>query len=213
MGYGKLWVYHLNYFDFLNQDQLDLNTGKALIENYLKVLDTRSEGMEPYPTSIRTINWIKFMAVQNEYPINIVDSLYAQYIVLSKKLEYHIMANHLLENGFSLLFGAVFFKDRKLEQLVREVLKVELDEQILNDGGHFELSPMYHVILLQRALDGYNLLVNNSHNLQDIQIQLMLELRLSNQHNLNQLIFGTFQIGKQPQLLECLNRHILGLID
>ena len=31
--------------------------------------------------------------------------------------------------------------------------KVKLDEQILKDGGHFELSPMYHQLMLYRVLD------------------------------------------------------------
>ncbi|MEA2011516.1 MAG: alginate lyase family protein, partial [Verrucomicrobiota bacterium] len=42
------------------------------------------------------------------------------------------------------------------------ILKSELEEQILSDGGHFELSPMYHQIILYRVLDCYNLVKNNS---------------------------------------------------
>src|SRR5690606_5937395 len=37
----------------------------------------------------------------------------------------------------------------------------ELNEQILGDGAHFELSPMYHQILLYRLLDTLNLVKNN----------------------------------------------------
>ena len=33
------------------------------------------------------------------------------------------------------------------------MLGKELDEQILPDGGHFELSPMYHSIILEGILD------------------------------------------------------------
>ena len=33
------------------------------------------------------------------------------------------------------------------------VLEKELHEQILIDGGHFELSPMYHQHILKRMLD------------------------------------------------------------
>ena len=42
-----------------------------------------------------------------------------------------------------------------------EILREELEEQILNDGGHFELSPMYHQIMLFRVLDCINLIENN----------------------------------------------------
>lgn len=172
VGHGKLWAYHLNYFDYLHQSEMDWETGKVLIESFLQDPQNRPEGMEPYPISLRTINWVKFLTVHKKYPQEIVDSLNAQYRILTKKLEYHLLGNHLLENGFSLLFGAVFFQDKKLIQLTRKILRIQLKEQILDDGAHFERSPMYHVILLQRALDGYNLLINNKHELQDIEVQL-----------------------------------------
>jgi uncharacterized heparinase superfamily protein len=107
-----------------------------------------------------------------------VDSLHAQYWVLTKKPEYHLLGNHLLENGFSLLFGAVFFRDEKLAQLAKKILTSELNEQILEDGAHFELSPMYHTILLQRALDGCNLLINNNHDLKEVQDLLEQKVQL-----------------------------------
>ena len=172
LGHGKLWAYHHNYFDYLHQPDMDWQTGKKLIDKFLDEPENRTEGLEPYPTSLRTINWIKFLAIHKQYPQEIIDSLYAQYQILTKKLEYHLLGNHLLENGFSLLFGAVFFQHEKLTKLTQKILNSELEEQILEDGGHFELSPMYHVILLQRALDGYNLLKKNEHNLDDIQQQL-----------------------------------------
>jgi len=172
LGHGKLWAYHLNYFDYLQQPEMDWQIGKKLIDEFLEEPENRAEGLEPYPVSLRNINWIKFLAFHKQYPQEILDALYAQYQVLTQKLEYHLLGNHLLENGFSLLFGAVCFQNEKLTKLARKILKAELEEQILEDGGHFELSPMYHVILLQRALDGYNLLKNNNHQLQDIQQQL-----------------------------------------
>lgn len=171
-AYGKLWSYHLNYFDFLHQPEMNWEIGKQLMDDFNVEPQSRTEGLDPYPISLRTINWIKFLAVKDNYPEEIVNSIYAQYQVLTKKLEYHLLGNHLLENGFSLLFGAVFFEDEKLIKLARKILLVELDEQILKDGAHFELSPMYHLIILQRALDGYNLLRNNEHKLQDIEQKL-----------------------------------------
>ncbi|MAO65722.1 MAG: hypothetical protein CL666_12065 [Balneola sp.] len=172
LGHGKLWTYHLNYFDYLHQPEMDWETGKALIESFIEDPQNRPEGMEPYPISLRTINWIKFLAKHDRYPQELVDALYTKYQVLTKKVEYHLLGNHLLENGFSLLFGAVFFRDEKLTSLTKKILKPELEEQVLEDGAHFELSPMYHVILLQRALDGYNLLINNKHDLQDVEEEL-----------------------------------------
>ncbi|MCK4441848.1 MAG: alginate lyase family protein, partial [Sulfurovaceae bacterium] len=92
---------------------------------------------------------------------NIENSLYAQYYILLDNLEYHLLGNHLLENGFSILFGAYYFEDEVLYQKSKKILLEQLEEQILDDGVHFELSPMYHQIMLFRLLDCINLVSNN----------------------------------------------------
>ena len=38
-----------------------------------------------------------------------------------------------------------------------EIIKSQLDEQCLKDGGHFERTPMYHSIFLEDILDLLNL--------------------------------------------------------
>lgn len=88
--------------------------------------------------------------------------LYNQLWQLVDKREFHILGNHLLENGFGLLFGAYYFNDRTLYKYTKAILVKELTEQILGDGAHFELSPMYHQLMLYRVLDSYNLVKNNT---------------------------------------------------
>ena len=59
-----------------------------------------------------------------------------------------------------------------------KLLISELDEQILNDGAHFELSPMYHQIILSRLLDSINLIkLNNEWKKDDL--LLFLEAKAS----------------------------------
>jgi len=159
--FGKLWTYNLNYFDFLKQKEISKEEGLNLIKDFLLKLDTIKDGLEPYPISLRGINWIKFLSKRNIKDKSIDNSLYAQYYILMDNLEYHLLGNHLLENGFSLLFGAYYFRDEKLYKKAKEILTKELEEQILSDGAHFELSPMYHQILLDRLLDSINLIKNN----------------------------------------------------
>ena len=72
-----------------------------------------------------------------------------------------MLGNHLLENGFALLFGAYYFKDEILYKQAVKILKTELIEQRLKDGGHFELSPMYHQTMLFRVLDCIQLIKLN----------------------------------------------------
>ncbi|MBW2998538.1 heparinase II/III family protein, partial [Candidatus Woesearchaeota archaeon] len=74
----------------------------------------------------------------------------------------------LLENGFSLLFGAYYFEDVKLYNKAKKILIAELNEQILDDGAHFELSPMYHQLMLLKVMDCVNLVKNNSYKNQEL---------------------------------------------
>lgn len=155
--YGKLWTYQLNYFDFLNQKSIAPTEGLRLILDYINNDPGLKDGKDPYPIALRAINWIKFLS-RNEVSDDTINlTLFHHYQILRHHLEYHLMGNHLLENGFSLFFGACFFKDNRLFNAARKLLKTELAEQILIDGGHFERSPMYHQLLLHRLLDGLNL--------------------------------------------------------
>ena len=159
--YGKLWTYNLTYFDFLQQNEMSKEKGLELIHDFIDQSSSHKDALEPFPLSLRGINWVKFLSTHQIKDQKIDDSLYAQYQILIDNLEYHLLGNHLLENGFSLLFGAYYFQDEKLYIKAKEILTVELEEQILDDGAHFELSPMYHQIMLFRILDCINLVENN----------------------------------------------------
>ena len=162
IDYGKLWTYNLNYFDFLNQKQIDKEKGLELINDFIKNGTLLKDGKEPYPISLRGINWIKFLSVNNINEQHIEQYLYNDYQNLLHNIEYHLLGNHLLENGFSLFFGAYYFKDEILYEKANKILTTELKEQILDDGAHYELSPMYHQILLHRLLDCVQLIQLNT---------------------------------------------------
>lgn len=163
---GMLWAYNLNYMDWLNQPNMSYEIGARWIDDFIHNLPSNSVGQDPYPIALRAINWIKFItkywddiptAKRSEWCI----SLYSQYQLLIKKIEFHLLGNHLLEDAYSLFIGAVFFQDEKMYKLSTKLLKRELNEQLLNDGAHYEQSVMYHIILLERLLDCYNFSSNN----------------------------------------------------
>lgn len=160
-GHGKLWTYNLNYFEFLHTKSFSKEDGLQLIHDFIKNIDTIKDGLEPYPISLRSIHWIKFLVLYKIKDKTIDFSLYQQLSQLVHNLEYHLLGNHLLENGFSLLWGAYYFSDSRFYQKAATILLKELNEQVLTDGGHFELSPMYHQLMLYRVLDSYNLVKNN----------------------------------------------------
>ena len=161
LAHGLLWNFNLNYFDFLLQKNLDLSTGIKLIHHFIDNADIYSPSYDPYPVSLRGINWIKFLVKNNIQDSKINESLLRQYIKLSHETERHLGANHLLENGFSMLYGSLYFQNRTFLKCAENILSRELTEQILDDGAHYELSPMYHRIILHRVLDCVNLLQNN----------------------------------------------------
>ena len=158
---GMLWAYNLNYMDWLLQEGMSYEKGAEWIDRFISDLPGNRIGLDPYPIALRGINWIKFISWRREsiderHLKQWNDSLYSQYVLLYKKLEYHLMGNHLLEDAYSLFIAALYFKDDKFYRKSKKMLWQELKEQILPDGAHYEQSPMYHCILLDRLLDCYN---------------------------------------------------------
>lgn len=160
---GDLWRYNLNYMDFLLQPSMTAEDGFSWIERYIVSIPDNSIVCDPYPISLRGMNWIKFVSkhydeLSNEQIKRLDTALYSQYRILLESTEKHLMANHYLENGFSLLFASYYFNDRDFFKAAEKILYSQLKEQILSDGAHYELSPMYHCIILERLLDCYNII-------------------------------------------------------
>ena len=117
-------------------------------------------GWEPYPTSLRIVNWVKWALAGNTLPPECVQSLAVQARWLRRRMEHHLLGNHLFANAKALVFAGSFFQGDEAKgwrECGRRLLSRELSEQILPDGGHFERSPMYHAILLEDVLDLVNL--------------------------------------------------------
>ena len=58
--YGKLWLYNLNYFEFLNQKNIQKNVAENIILDFIDNYSKINEGKDSYPTSLRIINIINF---------------------------------------------------------------------------------------------------------------------------------------------------------
>lgn len=160
-AYGKLWTYNLNYFDFLNQHGLKQEVGISLIHNFIQSYDAVRDGKEPYPTSLRIINIVKFLSIHRLKPTGALSLLAKDVYRLQHNLEYHLLANHLLENAFALFMAGHFLQNTAVLDQGRSLLLSQLKEQILGDGAHFELSPMYHQLMFYRMLDCIQLCPKN----------------------------------------------------
>ena len=161
---SKLWRYNLHYFDCLNQ--LELENEEVQLQNNLISKWIRENpygkgtGWEPYPTSLRIINWIKWHFKTNGLSDEAKLSLWNQVQWLACRPEYHLLGNHLFINAKALLFASAIFglkEDSKIYRKAIKILKEELNEQFFNDGAHFELSPMYHALAMEDLLDLYQL--------------------------------------------------------
>ncbi|PME15307.1 heparinase [Vibrio cyclitrophicus] len=165
----KLWLYNLHYFDDLNA------IGCITRQSMHRELITRwigenppliGNGWEPYPQSLRIVNWIQWFLSGNFPEPNWQRSLWQQAAVLEQDIEYHLLGNHLFANAKALVFAGCYFSDGYASRWLNKGLSIidkELIEQILGDGGNFELTPMYHNIILSDMLDLVNLTITYQH--------------------------------------------------
>jgi uncharacterized heparinase superfamily protein len=163
VGVDKLWRYNLHYFDDLNaRDALARKAwhGALLARWVAQNPPARGAGWEPYPTSLRIVNWIKWALAGNALPAECVHSLAVQARQLERRLEFHLLGNHLFANAKALVFAGQYFAGDEAARWRRTgtaILEQQVPEQILSDGGHFERSTMYHALTLEDMLDLINL--------------------------------------------------------
>ena len=166
---GHLWSYHLHYFAYA----VDLawawrTTGdgtyaarfERLALGWIRATqDGRGDGWEPYALATRVLHWTEALllfgdGLAAEARDAIGRSLWRQLAVLERRLERHLLANHLQRDLQALAVGGLLFGGADAARWRRagaRGLWRELHEQVLGDGGHFERSPMYHAV----ALDDY----------------------------------------------------------
>lgn len=158
--FDKLWLYNLHYFE-----DLLANNANAKYDFHLRLLNSWVEqnpigyghGWDPYPTSLRIVNilkaWLGGLALNDA----LFKSVHSQASYLSNDLEKHLLGNHYFVNLKALLFAGVIFENFRWINIAEKGLISEIPEQILNDGANFELSPMYHSLMLIDMLDMLNL--------------------------------------------------------
>jgi uncharacterized heparinase superfamily protein len=158
----KLWLYNLHYFDDLggNPDSTNAELCMGLAKRWIaENSPIAGNGWEPYPLSLRIVNWLKFSLVEGSLSHSMRESLAVQIRALEQRIEWHILGNHLFANGKALTFAGICHEGPEADRWLAKGLSIldrEMPEQILNDGGHFERSPMYHAIILEDLLDLLN---------------------------------------------------------
>jgi uncharacterized heparinase superfamily protein len=159
-----LWQFNLHYFDWVRevltvayqQGQIEgesLSQLKHLISDWINANPLCSfDGWHPYTTSLRIVNsTLATRAIPLLAEPEVLTSLWFQVQYLHRHKEYFAGGNHLLENLRALIIGGLNFNHPQAEAIAKialHQLSQQLALQILPDGGHYERSPMYHLIVL-----------------------------------------------------------------
>jgi uncharacterized heparinase superfamily protein len=158
----KLWRYNQHYFDDLNAVEASSRNiwHQDLMRDWIKKNPPpKGVGWDSYPISLRVVNWIKWSLSGGQITQECMQSLAIQVRYLTKRLEWHLLGNHIIANSKALIFAGLFYQGEEASSwlsLGLKIMKTQLSEQILEDGGHFERSPMYHSIVLVDLLDLIN---------------------------------------------------------
>lgn len=154
---SHLWNFNVHYLEYLvplyslwksSGDGKYKRKINEILDNWYQNGSKEPDSNQSYTLSLRAVNQlIVSEAVDNEQ--RLYDSIYAQYKYLLKHQETHLRGNHYLENLKTIVIcSVVFYEGDVYEKYIKKLLS-ELDEEITHDGLHFELSLMYHKIVLE----------------------------------------------------------------
>lgn len=124
---------------------------------YQDYLDAKAELKSAYSMALHIPNVLIALElfgdkVDAAFREKVYCELYSQYLYLQKHQEKHLLANHYFENLKALIIAAYLFKDDKGLKGYLKAFKKQCDEQILKDGVHYELSLMYHKLILEDVM-------------------------------------------------------------
>jgi uncharacterized heparinase superfamily protein len=167
---SPLWTYNLHYFDFARDlalaydetsDDRYLESFQALVLDWIGRCQPAMVGWQPYPTSLRIVNWVySLLVLGKSLPADararIDRSLARQAAWLDRRLEYHLSANHLQANYKALIVAGLYFDGGRARRWRRRGFDGTwraVTTQVLADGVHYERSPMYHAMALADFLE------------------------------------------------------------
>jgi uncharacterized heparinase superfamily protein len=168
---SPLWAFNLHYLGSV----LDLVLAERVADAHRILAAWAADfgdrwnpvAWHPYPASLRLTNLCLAAADRGSFDALGPDTgaLAATHAAfLLRHLERDLRGNHLLENACALLVASVCLQGPlalRCGAVARELLAAEIPEQVRADGSHFELSPMYHLIVMQRCLQALALLDRN----------------------------------------------------
>jgi len=112
------------------------------------------DAWHPYPLSTRAGNWVAALSLAPELAgAEVLESLRRQLAHLERNVEDDVLGNHVIRNARALVLGGLALDERRWWDRGLQLLRRELPEQVLPDGGHYERSPVYHQVVLRDLLE------------------------------------------------------------
>ncbi len=133
----------------------DLEETRRLVSTWIEAHPPHDgDAWHPYPLSTRVGNWIAALTLQPQLATPALSgSLWLQLRRLRVNVEDDVLGNHVIRNARALVLGGTSFGDAGLVRHGIDLLRRELPEQVLRDGGHYERSPAYHLVVLRDLLE------------------------------------------------------------
>lgn len=173
---SHLWSYNLHYLEFLillavrykeSLDEKNFRKFEELIRGWME--QSSEDSFEPYTISMRIPNILICMEIlkdrlaKTKLKEEILTSIYQQYQYLLRSQELALLANHYFENLKTIVISSLLFNESKVYHKYFDLLLKQIEEQVLEDGVHFERSFMYHKIVLEDILRIYVVLTSANH--------------------------------------------------
>ena len=112
------------------------------------------DAWHPYPLSTRAGNWVAALSLLPGLATPaVVTSLARQLAFLERNVEDDVLGNHVIRNARALVLGGEALGEPRLVEAGLSLLRRELPVQLLDDGGHYERSPTYHLVVLRDLLE------------------------------------------------------------
>jgi Heparinase II/III-like protein/Heparinase II/III N-terminus len=133
----------------------DVAEARRLVATWIEAHPPRpGDAWHPYPLSTRVGNWIAALTLVPELASPELSlSLWRQLRRLERNVEDDVLGNHVIRNARALVLGGAAFGAADLTRRGIAILRREVPEQILRDGGHYERSPSYHLVVLRDLLE------------------------------------------------------------
>ncbi len=158
---SALWIFNLHYHEWLADLRVagQRAVARQLVADWLLTFGTYHPVVwHPYPTSLRLVAWLTHgQWLMDGADEDLRQAFYAclqrQAVYVAANPELDLGGNHLLKNLKAMIYGGLALENADMYGQGMAGLLRQLPLQILPDGMHYELTPMYAAQVLRDLLE------------------------------------------------------------